>query len=152
MAGITAIISAVAALGSLAASASQVFGNRKPNTPAIASAPLPSGPAPDLSSADLAAKKGAPPTAPNFLQFGTGMTNQQKRAQIATFGTQGSDSRYTDPATRSYYQNLLLSDYDPASGLSGGVLPAERMYAENVLGVKPRGDSAESFLSAILRG
>jgi hypothetical protein len=78
------------------------------------------------------------------------MTNLQKRAAIATYGTQGSDSRYTDPATRDYYKNLLLTDYDPAKGLN--LLPVERQYGSNVLGATPRGDSTESFLSAILRG
>lgn len=149
MAAITSIISAVAALGSLAAGASQMFGGSKSSSPQIAPAPAPAGPPPDLTGDEIRSQGTGVTTAPNFLQFGSGMTNQQKRAQIATFGSQGSDSRYTDPATRDYYKKLVAQDY----GQPGfNLLPTERQYAENVMGVKPRADTTESFLSAILRG
>lgn len=150
MAAISTIISAVAALGSLAAGASQVFGGKGDSSPQIAPAPVPAGPPADLTEGDIRSRAaGGPPVAPNFLQFGSGMTNQQKRSQIATFGTQGGDSRYSDPATRDYWKKLVTQDY----GQPGfNILPTERMYAENVLGAKPRSDSTESFLSAILRG
>lgn len=150
MAALSTIIGAVAALGSLAAGGSQLFGGSKRNTPDIAPAPVPAGPPADLTADELKGRAGSTvATAPNFLRFGSGMTNQQKRAQIATFGTQGGDSRYSDPATRDYWKKLVTQDYGQP-GFS--VLPTERMYAENVLGAKPRGDSTESFLSAILRG
>jgi hypothetical protein len=151
MAAISSIIAAVGALGSLAAGVSQ-FAGKKSSTPSFtpASAPVPAGPPPDLTADELKSKApGALPSAPNFLQFGSGMTNQQKRAQIATFGTQGSDSRYSDPATADYYKNLVSYDYAQPNF---NILPAERSYAENVLGAKPRADTSESFLSAILRG
>lgn len=149
MAALTSIIAAVAALGSLAAGASQFVG-RKSSGPEIAPAPVPAGPPSDLSADELKGRSPtAPPVAPNFLQFGSGMTNQQKRAQIATFGSQGSDSRFTDPATRDYYKKLVNYDY-AQPGFN--ILPVERQFASNVLGAKPRADSAESFLSAILRG
>ena len=150
--GIETIIGIVGALGSLAGGARGLFGNHKQNTVDVAPAPVPAGPPADLTADQIAAQKGALPTAPNFLQFGTGMTNQQKRAQIATLGTQGNDSRWADPATKEFYKKLLVADYDPTKGLSGGVLPVEKQYAENVLGVKPRADTTESLLSAILRG
>lgn len=151
--GIETIIAAVAALGSLAGGAKSLFDRGgKQQIAAPAPAPVPAGPPADLTADQIAAQRGGVPTAPNFLRFGTGMTNQQKRAQIATLGTQGNDSRWADPATKDYYKKLLVSDYDPAKGLAGGILPVERQYAENVLGAKPRADTTESILSAILRG
>lgn len=150
MAALSSIIGIVGALGSLAAGASQMFGSKGSSAPSVAPAPVPAGPPADLTGDELRGRAGgALPVAPNFLQFGSGMTNQQKRAQIATFGTQGGDSRYSDPAAQDFWKKTVLQDY----GKPGfNILPTERMYAENVLGAKPRGDSTESFLSAILRG
>lgn len=149
--GIETIIGIVGALGSLAGGVKGIVdSSNRGGTPTIAPAPVPTGPPADLTADELKGRAGSTvATAPNFLRFGSGMTNQQKRAQIATFGTQGGDSRYSDPATRDYWKKLVTQDYGQP-GFS--VLPTERMYAENVLGAKPRGDSTESFLSAILRG
>lgn len=153
--GIETIIAAVGALGSLAGglkSAGVFGGNKSPAAPAPVAAPVPAGPPEDLKPDQLTSQKPSSVNAPGFLRFSPGMTNLQRRAQIATYGTQSGDSRYSDPDTKSYYKNLLLSDYDPTNGLPGGILPIEKQYASNVLGASPRNDSTESFLSAILRG
>lgn len=151
--GIETFIAAIAAAGSLAGSAKSIFGgNKAPASPPIAAAPVPAGPPADLTSDALNGMKPGSVNEPGFLRFSPGMTNIQKRAQIATFGTQSGDSRFSDPDTKAYYKNLLLSDYDPTKGIAGGVLPIERQYASNVLGQTPKNDSFESFLSAIQRG
>jgi|CXWL01.1.fsa_nt_gi hypothetical protein len=146
-------------MGALAAVASAGKGiydsTKKPNTidtPGAAAAPVPAGPAADLTASGIAGQKPSSLNEPGFLRFSPGMTSLQKRAQIATYGTQSGDSRFSDPATKDYYKNLLLSEYDPAKGLPGGVLPIEKQFASNVFGVQPRADSTESFLSALLRG
>lgn len=126
-------------------------GKRAP-APVLAPAPLPAGPAADLTKEGIAGQKpGTVGGPPNFLRFSPDMTPLQRRSAISTYGTQG-DGRYSDSATRDYYKNLLLSEYTPEKGLPGGVLPSEYQYAENVLGVKPRERTAESLISAILRG
>lgn len=150
--GIETIIAAVAAAGSLASGAKAMFSGDKSQTPQIAAAPVPAGPPADLTSDALAGMKPSSVNEPGYLRFSPGMTNLQKRAQIATFGTQSGDSRFSDPDTKAYYKNLLLSDYDPTKGIAGGILPIERQYASNVLGQQPKNDSFEAFLSAINRG
>lgn len=152
--GIETIIAAVAAVGSLAGGlkSAGVFGGDKSPAPTITAAPSPAGPAADLTSGALAGMRPSSVNEPGFLRFPSGMTSLQKRAQIATYGTQSGDSRYTDPAAKQYLKDEYLNTYDPVKGLPGGILPVERQYASNVFGVQPRNDSTESFLSAILRG
>lgn len=153
MAAISTIAGVVAALAAAASSAYSISQSGKSSkAPDIAPAPVPAGPAADLTAEGLAGKKPSSINEPGFLRFSPGMTSLQKRAQIATYGTQSGDSRFSDPATKDYYKNLLLSEYDPAKGLPGGVLPIEKQFASNVFGVQPRADSTESFLSALLRG
>ena len=153
MAAVTSIIGAIAALGSLAAAGNQIFGgsSKGQSAPQIAPAPVPKGPPADLTGAGLAGMKPGSVNEPGFLRFSPSMTNLQKRAAFATMATQGSGPG-RDPDALGWYKNSVLSDYDPVKGLPGGVLPVERQLAENVFGVKPRNDSVESFLSAIVRG
>jgi len=154
--GIETIIAAVAAAGSLFGGlrGAGVFGgNNSPAAPTITPPAAPPGPAADLSPDAIAAKRpAAAPAPPSWLGIDPNMTPLQQRAKIATLGTNSNDSRYTDSATRDYYKNLLLTSYNPQSGLPGGVLPQESQYASNVLGAQPRQQTAESLISAILRG
>lgn len=156
MAAITTIISAIAAAASLAsgvAGATGALGGKKSSAPAVTAPSVPAGPAPDLDAKGILGQKPtASLTAPVWAGLDSGMTNLQKRSKISTLGSQGSDGRYADSAVRDYYKNLLLTDYTEGKGLEGGVLPTEYQYAENVLGVKPRERTAESLISAILRG
>ena len=151
--GIATAIAAITALGSLAAAGNQIFGGSRGSSPApqIAPAPVPKGPPADLTGAGLAGMKPGSVNEPGFLRFSPSMTNLQKRAAFATMATQGTGPG-RDPDALGWYKNLALSDYDPVKGLPGGVLPIERQLAENVFGVKPKNDSVESFLSAIVRG
>lgn len=154
MAAVSTIIAAIAAAATIGSSAYGLSQSGKSNSaaPQIAPAPVPAGPPADLDAAGLAGRKPSSLNEPGFLRFSPGMTSLQKRAQIATFGTQSGDSKYSDPATKDYYKNQLLMDYDPVKGLPGGILPVERQYVENVFGVKPRNDSLESLISAMMRG
>lgn len=154
MAAVTSIIAALGALGSLAGglSSAGVFGgNKSSSAPAPAPAPVPAGPPADLTADALAGQKPSSINEPGFLRFSPGMTSLQKRANFATMATQGSGPG-RDPDAMKWYKDAVLSDYDPAKGVAGGILPIERQLATNVFGVQPRNDSAESFLSALLRG
>lgn len=151
MAALTSIAAAIAAAATLAGTV-KGFTSSKSKTPTITPPSVPPGPAADLTKEGILGQRpGSAPAAPNFLSFSPDMTNLQKRAAIATFGSQGNDGKYADSATKDYYKNLLLSDYGD-KGLAGGALPVEYQYATNVLGVKPRENTAESLISAILRG
>ena len=155
MAAITTIISAIAAAASLAsgvAGATGALGGKK-SSPTITPPAVPAGPAADMDAKGILGQKPTTSlTAPVWAGLDAGMTNLQKRSKISTLGSQGSDGRYGDSAVKDYYKNLLLTDYTEGKGLEGGVLPTEYQYAENVLGVKPRERTAESLISAILRG
>lgn len=148
--GIETIIAGIAAAASLAGGVKGLVGSGGPKAPAIAPPAVPAGPAPDLTSQGILGQKpAAAPTAPAWLGISNQMTPLQRRAKIATLGSQGSDARYADSAAKDYYKNLLLTDY---TGPGYNVLPQEFQYAENVLGVKPRERTAESLISAIMRG
>ena len=127
---------------------------KKPKRPKV-----PGGPeaAPDRSSfGDV--RPETVPSGPNFLQgpgnLVEGMTDLQKRTSIATRATSGEASAYRDPKTQEYYRNLALYSMTGPDGKpvqNAQVLPVERQYLTQVLGMEPRSQSVESFLSALLR-
>lgn len=127
---------------------------KKPKKPKIPSGPEP---IPDRSSfSDV--RPGAVPTGPQFLQGSgnlvEGMTDLQRRSSIATRATSGEASAYRDPKTQEYYRNLALYSLTGPDGKpvqNAQVLPIERQYVTQVLGMEPRNESVESFLSALLR-
>ena len=152
MAAISSIIAAVAAAASLASgvgSAVGAFGGKKTAAPPLP-APVAPGPAADLSKESILDQAGGQLnlSAPKWAGITDDMTSLQKRAKIASFGTSG-DSRYSDTSVRDLYKNLALSDYKAGNYDPLGV---EYQYAENVLNAKPRERTAESLISAILRG
>lgn len=120
---------------------------------------LPSGPeiAPDRGSfGDVRPQE--VPTGPQFLQGSgnlvEGMTDLQRRTAIATRATSGESSAYRDPKTEEYYRNLALYSLTGPDGKpvqNAQVLPVERQYLTQVLGLEPRNQSIGSFLSALLR-
>lgn len=86
-----------------------------------------------------------------------GMTPQQQRARIATFGVQGGQtgSTYSSDQAQQYYKNLVLQDL---VGEGGGAikpdqsfLPIEKQYISQTLGKQTYDDSTGSFLDALLR-
>jgi len=89
--------------------------------------------------------------APPFLGMHPAMTNLQRRANIATFATQGMDSRYRDNDTLDYWRNLIQRDLiSDAGDLAefGNVLPVELQMIEQFMG-KGRPSSTQSLLEAI---
>lgn len=151
MAAITSIIAGITAAASLATGIKGIVssGGSKSSAPAPVAAPLPPGPPADLTKDGILGQPSAPNlAAPRWAGISDNMTGLQKRAKIATYGTSG-DSRYADSSIRDLYKNLALSDYKAGSY---NPIDAEYQYAENVLGQKPRERTAESLISAILRG
>ena len=113
--------------------------------------------APDISNF-RGVRPGQPPSGPAFLMgqggLSSGMTDLQRRANVATQATQGESSAYRDPATLDYYRNLALHSLtDPRGNVlaEARVLPIERQYLTDILGQQPRDESVASFLSALLR-
>lgn len=75
--------------------------------------------------------------APSRLGFGSGLTEQQQRAQIATMGTQGSDSAYRDTEATDFYKELLKRALIKPSGdfeSLDNLLPVEDQYLKQTLG------------------
>ena len=112
---------------------------------------------PDISNF-RGVRPGQPPSGPAFLMgeggLSSGMTDLQRRANVATRATQGEASGYRDPATLEYYRNLALHSLtDPRGDVlaNARVLPIERQYLTDILGQQPRNESVASFLSALLR-
>lgn len=151
--GIETVIAAVAAAAALAQAGASLAGSQRGPSgelPPIAPPAAPPGPAKDLDRGQIL---GQTPgqlnlAAPNWAGINDDMTSLQKRSKIAAFGTSG-DSRYADSSIRDLYKNLALADYKAGSY---NPLDVEYQYAENVLGAKPRARTAESLISAILRG
>lgn len=85
------------------------------------------------------------PAPPAFGMAG-GMTDLQKRAQIATGGTQGSSGQFRTPDAMRYYGNLiaraLIGDNNAVSQQSPNLLPIEDTYLKQVFGVTPQNNSA----------
>jgi hypothetical protein len=87
---------------------------------------------------------------PTFLNFHPAMSNLQRRAQIATFATQGMDNRYRDNDTKDYWRNLieraLITDTGDLAEF-GNVLPIELNYLNQIWGKTP--SNTQSLLEAI---
>ena len=85
------------------------------------------------------------PPPPAFGMAG-GMTDLQKRAQIATGGTQGNAGQFRTPEAMRYYGNLiaraLIGDNNAVSQQSPNLLPIEDTYLKQVFGVTPQNNSA----------
>jgi hypothetical protein len=81
---------------------------------------------------------------PGFMSFDPAMTDLQRRAMIATYGSQGEDSAFRDPATTQYYISLLRN------ALQGGnyALPVEERYLRDTLGYSFEPNS-QALLNAI---
>ena len=81
---------------------------------------------------------------PSFLSFDPNMTDLQRRAMIATYGSQGEDSAFRDPATVRYYNSLIRN------ALQGGdyVLPVEERFLRDTLGYSFEPNS-QALLNAI---
>lgn len=80
-----------------------------------------------------------PIEAPSYLEFNPEMTALQQRAQIATFGLNADDSRYTSEETVDYYKNLLQNSLSEG----GTLLPIEKQFLEQVLGIAVPDDMNE---------
>ena len=121
----------------------------------FAGAPLPESPYPGGSQKTenffSSYRPRTSPASPPHLELDENMTPVQKRTKIATFGTQG-DGRYTDSSAKKLYRDLaLFSLVDDFGGIVGSVLPVERQYGANVLGLSKTGTD-EDFLKALARG
>jgi len=83
--------------------------------------------------------------APAGLGMG-GMTDLQKRAQIATGGSQGSSGQFRTPDAMRFYGNLiaraLIGDNNAISQQTPNLLPIEDTYLKQVFGVTPQNNSA----------
>ncbi len=103
----------------------------------------------DLTGQQLAAQSpGSPGEAPAFLGLSPQMNSLQQRTAIATGGAAGDDPRYSDPATKKFYQQIAFQDLlGPGGDVLGQPTDTEWQYA----GGAP-GGTTESFLSSLLRG
>ena len=151
MAAISTIIAGIAAAAALSQAGKSIYDSGQKKSSGAAPTPLPAGPAPDKTTAELAGMRGgAEPAAPGFLQFSSSMTPLQKRAALATFGSDRGGA-YTSPESLKYYKELLpYSLYDESGKSTGSLLPVEKNFIENTLGRKPQGSTDESFLSALM--
>lgn len=73
----------------------------------------------------------APPT----FKFGPNLTSLQKRAQLATYGSQGNDPQYRSGEAANYYKNQLMRDLiDDQGNLAdfSKVLPVEERYLKQM--------------------
>jgi hypothetical protein len=69
--------------------------------------------------------------------FGPGLDDLQRRAQIATYGTQGVNSSYRGDPMKRYYAKLLNNAMVDAGGKPVSnpyTLPVEQLYWQSVLG------------------
>ena len=75
-----------------------------------------------------------------------GMTDLQKRAQIATGGTQGNSGQFRTPEAMRFYGNLiaraLIGDNNAVAQQSPNLLPVEDTYLKQVSGVTPQNNPA----------
>ncbi|RJO72853.1 MAG: hypothetical protein C4523_02460 [Myxococcales bacterium] len=88
---------------------------------------------------------------PGFLGLGAGMTPLQLRSAIATYGTEGEDSAFDDPLTKSYYKNLLQRSLISDTGELGDysqILPIEHRYLQQALGLNYQ-PTTQGLLDAI---
>ena len=147
-------ITAIAAFASLASTIggfTKRGGRSSGGMPAGQAPPVPAGPPADLTTFQ---RPSSLEPAPNFLQLVAGMSPLQQRSKIATYGTSGENSAFRDPATVSYYRNLVLTDLVGPEGTvkpGASYLPVEKQYLTEALGQPPRNESTESFLSALMR-
>lgn len=72
---------------------------------------------------------------PLYLEFAPGMTPLQQRTNIATMGLNSDDSRYQTPETQEYYKSLVKDELSQA-GTMDALMPIERQYLEQVLGLQ----------------
>lgn len=90
--------------------------------------------------------------APAPLGLGGGLTDLQKRAQIATGGTQGNTGVYRTPEAMRYYGNLiaraLIGENNRLAQQNANLLPIEDAYLKQAFGVTPQNNAA-AVLEAI---
>ena len=147
-----------AKLAGAAGTGIDLFTRKKPKV-ASSGNNLPDIAAPPADRTNFAnVRPSSPPSGPGFIQgaggLNPGMTDIQRRSNIASQATQGEASAYRDPATLDYYRNLAIHSMTDPSGAvrtDSIVLPIERQYLTEILGEQPRDESVASFLSALLR-
>lgn len=115
----------------------------------------PKGPTPDMNASQLTAKRNTltgSGEAPVFLGLSSQMTPLQQRSAIATQATSG-DGAFNDPEALKYYRQLALSSLIDDTGKAADVseiTDIEKQFMRQ-LGQEPRGNTTESFLSALER-
>jgi hypothetical protein len=106
--------------------------------------------APQSAVAELFQRPGELPE-PTSLSLGMpGLTDLQKRAMLATYGTQGVESRYRDEAAKKYYANLLARSMINEQNQpidNAQVLPIERQFISSAYGKEPREGDTRALLN-----
>jgi len=146
---VAAVVVAAAAVASTAHQMSQ----SGPKAPKVTQPDVPSGPATIPDKSNFAKERGVTPLeTPQGVTFGQGLSDLQKRTQIATGGVAENSGLYRTPEVSNFYKDLAIRSLtDQQGNVSGDPTGVERQFAMNVLGVQPRTGSTESFLSALMR-
>jgi|TARA_R110002020_G_scaffold84472_4_gene209232 hypothetical protein len=79
---------------------------------------------------------------PGFYNFNPDISDLQRRSLVATLGASGDDPRYRGQEARDYYKNILQRSFiDDAGKLSdiSGLLPIEKQFLEQILGIESPG-------------
>lgn len=146
-------IAAVVVAAAAVASTAYTVTRPGPKTPKLLQPEIPSGPATIPDKLNFAKERGVDPfPTPAGVSFGQGLSDLQKRTQVATGGVADNSGLYRTPEVSSFYKDLAIRSLtDQQGNVTGSPTGVERQFATNVLGVQPRTGSTESFLSALLR-
>lgn len=151
--GTTAAIAAAIVAAATVAQTAYTMTKKGPKLPKLLEPPVPSGPATQPDLTNFKGQRGIDPLpTPAGLSFGSGVSDVQKRSQLATQGVAGDSGIYRTPEVKSFYKDLAIRSLTDEGGSAiADPLPIERQFARDVFGAEPRTGSSSSFLSALLR-
>jgi hypothetical protein len=146
-------IAAVVVAAAAVAQTAYTMTRKGPKLPKLLEPPVPSGPATQPDLTNFKGQRGIDPLpTPSGVSFGSGVSDVQKRSQLATQGVAGDSGIYRTPEVKSFYKDLAIRSLtDQGGNAIADPLPIERQFARDVFGAEPRTGSSSSFLSALLR-
>jgi hypothetical protein len=165
-------IAAVVVAAAAVAQTAYTMTRKGPKLPKLLEPPVPSGPATQPDLTNFKGQRGIDPLpTPSGVSFGSGVSDVQKRSQLATQGVAGDSGIYRTPEVKSFYKDFagdsgiyrtpevksfykdlaIRSLTDQGGNAIADPLPIERQFARDVFGAEPRTGSSSSFLSALLR-